>query len=365
VSTLKTIKLQNPSGSSSNIDLGIGGEVLIGSAATTGTASQRLQVTGGAYVSGNIGLGTTNPSAKLSVFGPVSIGNTNTTAEASGFPVFFKLVNNDTANYGGAMYNESYGSSNEPGILFRRARGTLSSPTQILLDDRIGYVIGSGFGNSTFSNNTAIEFYAEENQSESARGSYIRFQTTNIGATSRTEKVRITANGNVGIGITNPGAKLHVSGGSIKVDSGYGIDFSANANAAGTTSELLNDYEEGTFTPSMSGTFTYTTRTGKYTKIGNLVHIDILITWSANTSGAVNATITGLPFTVASSRTCGTFGYVAGLDTGGDKMITSTAATGETYIGLWIINDNTTPTAMGANSISSTGEIQLSITYLT
>jgi predicted TIM-barrel enzyme len=36
------------------------GPVLIGTGTSTGTASQRLQVTGGAYVSGNLGIGTTS-----------------------------------------------------------------------------------------------------------------------------------------------------------------------------------------------------------------------------------------------------------------------------------------------------------------
>jgi hypothetical protein len=85
VSTLKTIKLQNPSGASSNIDLGVGGEVLIGSATTTGTASQRLQVTGGAYVSGNLGVGATNPTVgQLQISsGPVIIGSASSTGTAS------------------------------------------------------------------------------------------------------------------------------------------------------------------------------------------------------------------------------------------------------------------------------------------
>ena len=43
------------------------GPVLIGSGTLTGTASQTLQVTGGAYVSGNLGIGTTNPQEKLDV----------------------------------------------------------------------------------------------------------------------------------------------------------------------------------------------------------------------------------------------------------------------------------------------------------
>jgi sugar lactone lactonase YvrE len=52
------------------------GPVLIGSGTSTGTASQRLQVTGGAYVSGSVGIGTTNPSAKLQVQGNTNINNT-------------------------------------------------------------------------------------------------------------------------------------------------------------------------------------------------------------------------------------------------------------------------------------------------
>ena len=45
------------------------GPVFIGSGTSTGTASQRLQVTGGAYVSGNLGIGTTNARANLDVIG--------------------------------------------------------------------------------------------------------------------------------------------------------------------------------------------------------------------------------------------------------------------------------------------------------
>lgn len=44
-----------------------GGNVLIGSASSTGTASQPLQVTGGAYISNSVGVGTTNPRATVQV----------------------------------------------------------------------------------------------------------------------------------------------------------------------------------------------------------------------------------------------------------------------------------------------------------
>jgi hypothetical protein len=49
------------------------GPVLIGSGTSTGTASQPLQVTGGAYVSSNVGIGTTNPTQTLHVQGNARI----------------------------------------------------------------------------------------------------------------------------------------------------------------------------------------------------------------------------------------------------------------------------------------------------
>ena len=78
-----------------------------------------------------------------------------------------------------------------------------------------------------------------------------------------------------------------------------GIDFSATANSSGTmTSELLNDYEEGTFTPTPnSGTFS--AASGRYTKIGNMVTIFFDLT--VGTGGG--SQITNLPFVSAATST--------------------------------------------------------------
>jgi hypothetical protein len=93
-----------------------------------------------------------------------------------------------------------------------------------------------------------------------------------------------------------------VSAANIAFDSGYGIDFSATAGTG--TSELLDDYEEGVFSPTYTpttGTFTAITvvGTGRYTKVGRLVTLFA----SIRTSGALDVTgasgnlkITGLPF---------------------------------------------------------------------
>jgi hypothetical protein len=59
----------------------------------------------------------------------------------------------------------------------------------------------------------------------------------------------------------------------------------------------LDDYEEGTWTPSLGGTATYSSRSGKYVKIGKFVHLYGSITVNTIGSGSTFA-ITGLPFSI-------------------------------------------------------------------
>jgi hypothetical protein len=66
-------------------DLKGSGEFVIGSTSLTGTASQRLQVTGGGYFSGNLGIGFTNPTERLQVSGNTFItGITTSTTYNTG-----------------------------------------------------------------------------------------------------------------------------------------------------------------------------------------------------------------------------------------------------------------------------------------
>ena len=86
--------------------------------------------------------------------------------------------------------------------------------------------------------------------------------------------------------------------------SGQGIDFSATSDGSGTmSSELLDDYEEGTWSPSdesgASQTFTYAGNP-YYTKVGNIVTVQAFISVPSNTSG--NAVQIGsLPFNIATN----------------------------------------------------------------
>lgn len=87
---------------------------------------------------------------------------------------------------------------------------------------------------------------------------------------------------------------------------GKGIDFSATSHPAGMTSELLADYEEGLCTLGIAfggGTtgITYGGRPISYVKVGSLVTVVGYIALSNKGSSTGSATITNLPFTVASS----------------------------------------------------------------
>ena len=84
-----------------------------------------------------------------------------------------------------------------------------------------------------------------------------------------------------------------------------GINFTANTAAAGMTSQLLNWYEEGTWTPvfaSAGGTITsYTVNAAKYTRIGRQLALSFDVTITNNGTGAVAINVTGLPFAAAAA----------------------------------------------------------------
>jgi hypothetical protein len=190
-------------------------------------------------------------------------------------------------------------------------------------------------GQLLFENATDSVAQISVKRESAADDAYIQFATQTTGG-SFGERLRITSAGDVGINKTAPADRLHVGGkirfgnnntyygvieheegvtganiytsadsgghifkkssttqltidtsgnaniadGNLIVASGHGIDFSSNDNAAGMTSELLDDYEEGTFEPTFraaSGDFdtvVYHPDTGgRYVKIGNYVWV--------------------------------------------------------------------------------------------
>jgi hypothetical protein len=156
----------------------------------------------------------------------------------------------------------------------------------------------------------------------------------------------------VGFPSTRTGDQTIIDGNLVIGTAGKGIDFSATTSGSGTmTSELLDDYEEGTWTPILAdGNLvdegaTYTVRYGAYTKIGNIVYYVCYLQMSGLGTLSGNAFVLGLPFTSAN---------VSGnLAAGSVGFFTSTGLTAGT-VPASRVNSNATFVSLAKTTAAST-----------
>ena len=157
------------------------------------------------------------------------------------------------------------------------------------------------------------------------------------------------------------------SGGNIVMASGNGIDFSANANDAGMTSELLDDYEEGNWTPGVeSGGWSginSNSLTAKYVKIGRLVHVQAYIEGLTGSGNGTAMRLNGLPFSTIS------LGYSAGsvdVGKGSVKGMYIRTETNSDRIGFYYPSESSASRiAPNGNSFYDDGYIILHLSYFT
>jgi hypothetical protein len=201
-----------------------------------------------ATTSGNVGIGTASPlsASKLDV-----VVNTATAA-----PTHLRTLDTSSGVQGGVALVGDMGGNANTAVYFR-----------------IGY--GDAFvGTLDLVSNSIMRFFS---------------------GTSILERIRILTGGDVQI----------TTGNIIPVTAAKGVNFTANTAQAGMTSQLLNWYEEGTFTPNQGAGLTLVgafSSTGKYTRIGRQVSISGTVTGA--TSVAVTAAgviTTNLPFTVGTA----------------------------------------------------------------
>lgn len=150
--------------------------------------------------------------------------------------------------------------------------------------------------------------------------------------------------------------------------SGKGIDFSATPGTG--TSELLADYEEGSWTGVFSdgtndATMNGNRTTGQYTKIGRQVTVTGY--FGATSLGSVTGSVrlTGLPFTVGNagnSYYTGSGCVGEGLSITAGQSVASRPETGSTYVGLYLNDDASGATPLQATELS-TGQITICVTY--
>jgi hypothetical protein len=174
--------------------------------------------------------------------------------------------------------------ANPPSIGFAKSRNASIAGNTIVQDgDNLGRIRFAGADGGDFANVAGqIDCQVDGTPGVNDMPGRLIFSTGADGATSATERVRIH------------------SGGVMSASQGIAL----GVGTANTASNVLDDYEEGTFTPSFSGAsgapsgVNYSYRTGSYTKIGRLVtcHIYLaLSSWSSGPSG--DMIVTSLPFT--------------------------------------------------------------------
>ena len=252
------------------------GNCLIGSTSVTGTASQPLQVTGGAYVSGNLGIGTTNPTSSLQVAGDMKAANILPPTDNTG------VVGNTDFTWSNGQFTNL------------TVTNTLSVRSAIDLADSDALRFGIDDDVQLFYNGTTnvlnIKLESAANQ----------IAITDNG----TQRFTFTKSGNLGIGSTTPTSKLDVNG-DVKV---------------------LGIITATTFVGGLTGTAsTATTALGFST------------TASINTSGIITSTggfVGGLTGIASTATTALGFSTTASINTSG--IITATGG----FSGMWISAKN-------------------------
>ena len=167
----------------------------------------------------------------------------------------------------------------------------------------LGYVSGDDIGIAPAIIATSIWGYSFINEAYNPFGNYLPSTTRGAVAINRTG-INLSATAGYG---------------------GIGIKFPAT-QAPSSDANTLDDYEEGTWTPGGFG-ITFSSATGKYTKVGNLVTVWFSATFPTTSNGNI-AYILGLPFTPSFDS------GVALSGTGKRTPIdfTYTASAGNTYL---------------------------------
>ena len=181
--------------------------------------------------------------------------------------------------------------------------------------------------------------------------------------TSNNETVNLPTGGGTLVGTATPsftGNATITSGNLVIATAGKGLAV-GGTGAANT----LDDYEEGTWTPSLGGNTGYSIQSGQYTKIGRLVFVQGLL--SVGTLGTGSATtVTGLPFpanNVSSSNQGGSITFFANLAV---NVITPTTYVPDNGSALQIQSRVSAGTSITSAAIfGNSARIDFSITYET
>ena len=283
---------------------------------TTTTLAKLADVaTGNALISGGVGVApsygkiglTTHVSGTL----PIANGGTaTTTAFTTGSVVFAGASgvysqNNSSFFWDNTNIELGIGTSSPSATIHASAplsAGTIVNVGMFGQNSGSNPTVGQGAKITLSATNNAGRCAAIQGVHESATNAHYLAFLTSANGTDPAERMRISSTGGVSIAsTTNAGAGnlLMGTGNITQGTAAKGVNFTANTPAAGMTSQLLNWYEEGTWTPAdgSGAGLVFTITHARYTRVGRLVTANTYLTYPI-TASAANARIT-LPFTAA------------------------------------------------------------------
>jgi hypothetical protein len=182
--------------------------------------------------------------------------------------------------------------------------------------------------------------------------------------TGGTERMRIKADGQ----ITTSGDIL--PGADVIMANGRGISFAASSNASGMSSELLDDYEEGAWTPvlanqgyvaQLSGSHS---QIGKYTRVGNLVHAQCWLHGVTPSGSATDVYIRGLPFTSINYGAGAVWNYSGFTGMSSSQVMMCRTEINSTNLLLQLV-DGGTGASMSSSYYGGAINLMVSLTYVT
>jgi hypothetical protein len=150
--------------------------------------------------------------------------------------------------------------------------------------------------------------------------------------------------------------------------SGVGITFPATQSAS-SDANTLDDYEEGTWTPSIDAynsapTISYSLRVGYYVKVGQMVYLTARINVSSVSGGSGQIIIRGMPFSLNTNTqefATISIGYQTGITTAGPTY--GRWSTGNAYMELYYFSNPTTEATIPIGNITSSSQIIFSLVF--
>ena len=235
---------------------------------------------------------------------------------------------------------------------------TLSNSTQTTPGLTINNTVSGGYGaalafdvfrSDSSSQATAARIYpsrADVWNSDAASDADLNFQVSQDG----TVGTRMTVSGTGDVLVTD--GNLTFSG------AGHGVHLGVTT---ATAANLLDDYEEGTWTPAISNVTTSAV-TGKYTKIGRHVSLHLYMAISGGTLDTTTIQITGVPFANGNHEAIGSIMYNQ-LDHSADYQVMPYFNQGTTSIRFYQSKDATGWSSLATNAFSSSTSFFISLVY--